>query len=226
MDKQIPMKITKETLFISDTHFYHKNILKFEPSRVENFKQNHFTSQEQMLMANWNRVCSKEQIIIHMGDFYYGKDEHISNVKHLNGEKYLLKGNHDNYDDEVYSSLGFKLINEMILDTELKENSKLLLLLSEFQRLEHSHLLIFSFEGLRFLVSHFQMTNSTEYDHQFSEQICLLKAIFNEAKCDYNLHGHTHSNMMDDQRCINLSVENIGFEPISLEEIIKKIKET
>ena len=218
------MTITKETLFISDTHFYHKNILKFEPSRVECFQANRFGTQEQMLISNWNRICGERQLIIHMGDFYYGKDEHLSSVKYLNGDKYLLKGNHDSYyADEVYESLGFKLIDEMILDEELQENSKLLELLAQFQTLEHSHILIFSFEGIRFLVSHFQMTNTTEYDRQFSEQIRLLKAIFNEANCDYNLHGHTHSKMMDDERCINLSVENIGFKPISLGEILEKI---
>ena len=220
------MTITKETLFISDTHFYHKNILKFEPSRVDSFQQNNFGSQEQMLVSNWNTVCGENQLIIHMGDFYYGKDEHLSEVKLLNGEKYLLKGNHDDfYADEVYESLGFTLINEMILEEELKENEKLLALLAEFQTLKHSNLLIFSFEGLRFLVSHFQMSNSTEYDRQFREQIRLLKAIFNEAKCDYNLHGHTHSNVMEDERCINLSVEHTNFKPISLGEILEfKIK--
>jgi len=219
------MNITKETLFISDTHFYHKNIIKFEPSRVESFKEDGFGNQEQMLISNWNTTCGENQLIIHMGDFYYGKDEHLSEVKYLNGDKFLLKGNHDNYYcDEVYESLGFRLINEMILDEELKENQKLLELLAEFQTLKHSHLLIFSFEGLRFLVSHFQMTNTTSYDRQFGEQIRLLKEIFNEAKCDYNLHGHTHSNMMDDERCINLSVENIGFKPISLGEILEKIQ--
>ena len=215
------MTITKDTLFISDTHFYHKNITKFEPSRVETFQQNGYGNQEQMLMANWNSSCSQEQLIIHLGDFFYGNRDYLSNVKHLNGNKYLLKGNHDNYSDEVYESLGFTLIKDMILDEELKSNKKLLLLIKEFQELKDSNFLIFSYGGLRFLVSHFQMTNTSKYDQQFSEQIRLLKAIFNEAKCDYNLHGHTHSNMMDDKRCINLSVENIGFKPISLGEIVE-----
>jgi len=219
------MTITKETLFISDTHFYHENILKFELSRVESFKQNNFKNQEHMLLHNWNQTCTENQLIIHMGDFYYGKSEHQFEINYLNGNKFLLKGNHDIYNkDEVYESLGFKLINEMILDEELKENQKLLELLDEFQTLEHSHLLIFSFEDIRFLVSHFQMTNTTSYDRQFGEQIRLLKEIFNEAKCDYSLHGHTHSNMMDDERCINLSVENIGFKPISLGEIFERVR--
>ena len=221
------MKITKETLFISDTHFYHKNILKFEPSRVESFQENHFENQEQMLVSNWNSVCGENQLIIHLGDFYYGRDKSLSEMKHLNGEKYLLKGNHDNaYADEVYESLGFTLIDTTILDEALKENRTLLALLAEFQQLEHSHLLIFSFEGVRFLASHFQMTNTTEYDRKFRAQIRLLKAIFNEAECDFNLHGHTHSNLMDDERCINLSVEHIDFKPISMGEIMeRKIEE-
>ncbi len=220
------MNITKETLFISDTHFYHKNIIKFEPSRVASFKKNNFKNQEQMLMTNWNQRCAENQLIIHMGDFFYGKSKHRLEINYLKGDKFLLKGNHDSYNaDEVYESLEFRLINEMILEDELRENPKLLALLAEFQTLEHANILIFSFEGLRFLVSHFQMINTSEYDQEFEEQIRLLKAIFDEAKCDYNLHGHTHSSVMDDERCINLSVEHTDFKPISLEEIIDKIRD-
>jgi calcineurin-like phosphoesterase family protein len=224
MNGEDSMNITKETLFISDTHFYHKNIIKYEPSRVESFEQSHFGNQEQMLVSNWNGTCSPEQLIVHMGDFYFGKKKHLPEMKYLNGDKFLLKGNHDNFADEVYEGLGFRLIKETILEEELKENEKLLELLSTFQTLKYSNLLIFSFEGLRFLVSHFQMINTTQYDQQFEEQIQLLKAIFDEAKCDYNLHGHTHSNLMEDDRCINLSVEHTAFKPISLGEIIQKIK--
>jgi len=40
-----------------------------------------------------------------------------------------------------------------------------------------------------------------------------------------NKNGHTHSNVMEDERCINLSVEHTNFKPISLGEILEfKIK--
>lgn len=39
---------------------------------------------------------------------------------------------------------------------------------------------------------------------------------------DYNIHGHTHNNVLPDKRYINVCMENTGFKPISLEEIKTK----
>lgn len=41
----------------------------------------------------------------------------------------------------------------------------------------------------------------------------------------YNIHGHIHSNEVDDPRYINVSAEAIGYKPKTLEELMNKIKE-
>jgi calcineurin-like phosphoesterase family protein len=41
----------------------------------------------------------------------------------------------------------------------------------------------------------------------------------------YNIHGHIHSNEVDDLRYINVSAEAIGYKPKTLEELMNKIKE-
>lgn len=38
-----------------------------------------------------------------------------------------------------------------------------------------------------------------------------------------NIHGHLHSNVLDDPWYYNVSVEQIGFKPILLDEVVKKI---
>ena len=40
-----------------------------------------------------------------------------------------------------------------------------------------------------------------------------------------NVHGHLHSNSLDDPRYFNVSVERINYTPISLEELRQKISE-
>lgn len=46
-----------------------------------------------------------------------------------------------------------------------------------------------------------------------------------EARFTLNVHGHMHSNKIDDPRYMNICPEQIGYEPISLEEILeRKIK--
>jgi calcineurin-like phosphoesterase family protein len=39
-----------------------------------------------------------------------------------------------------------------------------------------------------------------------------------------NVHGHLHSNIIDDPRYLCCSVEQIGFAPISLEEVKEKLE--
>lgn len=35
----------------------------------------------------------------------------------------------------------------------------------------------------------------------------------------FNVHGHIHQNVIDDRRYLNVSVENINYTPISIEEL-------
>ena len=44
-----------------------------------------------------------------------------------------------------------------------------------------------------------------------------------EHKWKFNIHGHTHQSLVDDDRYINVSVEQINYTPINIMEIIKKI---
>jgi calcineurin-like phosphoesterase family protein len=38
-----------------------------------------------------------------------------------------------------------------------------------------------------------------------------------------NVHGHLHTNVLDDPRYINVCVEQTGFKPILLEEVLDKV---
>lgn len=99
--------------FISDTHFYHTNIIKY--------CNRPFKSMEEMNLAminNWNSRVKKEDTIFHLGDLGFGyapkespdapKHAHRTLLEQLNGEVILLKGNHD-------SNNGSKSIIESII---------------------------------------------------------------------------------------------------------------
>jgi calcineurin-like phosphoesterase family protein len=34
-----------------------------------------------------------------------------------------------------------------------------------------------------------------------------------------NIHGHVHTNTLNDSRYFNASLENIGYKPVSIEEV-------
>jgi calcineurin-like phosphoesterase family protein len=75
--------------FTSDTHFFHKNALKFRP----------FGSVEEMnerLIFHWNRRVKPDDDVYHLGDLSFaGVEPTFSVVSCLNGRKHWVPGNHD-----------------------------------------------------------------------------------------------------------------------------------
>lgn len=80
------------SIFITaDSHFYHKNILDFEPRP--------FNSVDEMnagLIETWNSVVRKTDTVYHLGDFCFGNvKEWLDVLNQLRGNIVLIKGNHD-----------------------------------------------------------------------------------------------------------------------------------
>lgn len=74
------------TFFTSDTHFSHKNIIKY--------CNRPFASIEEMdvkMMTNWNNVVKPDDLVYHLGDVTFGNPENLT----LNGSKILIIGSHD-----------------------------------------------------------------------------------------------------------------------------------
>jgi calcineurin-like phosphoesterase family protein len=96
-----------EVFFIGDTHFGHKNILKYEPdarqykefSSSRPFKD--IDEHDEYLVSEWNKVVSPLDIVFHLGDFCMGKKS-IEIASCLNGRKRLILGNHDVYPASEY----------------------------------------------------------------------------------------------------------------------------
>lgn len=77
--------------FTSDTHFYHENILRFcsRPFRD-------ITEMNGTLVKNWNATVPPDGVVFHLGDFAFGGSQEWNDIlSRLNGEIYLILGNHD-----------------------------------------------------------------------------------------------------------------------------------
>jgi calcineurin-like phosphoesterase family protein len=82
-----------EIFVTSDTHFFHKNILKYQPNERP-FEDVYEMNRE--LIKRWNEVVSPEDEIWHLGDFAFaGKKKVLDILSQLNGKKYYIFGNHD-----------------------------------------------------------------------------------------------------------------------------------
>lgn len=95
--------------FTSDTHFFHKNIIKY--------CQRPFLSMEEMnrvMIERWNATVPPDGLIYHLGDFAFGiqftkqwvREALTALVAKLHGRKILIRGNHDR-GEEYMKSIGF-----------------------------------------------------------------------------------------------------------------------
>ncbi len=91
----------KDIWFISDTHFFHENILKFKDSNGDLIRGNMFTNMKEMneyMLDMWNSHIKQGDRVYHLGDVVCGKYDQRSFKtfwSKLNGSKHLLVGNHD-----------------------------------------------------------------------------------------------------------------------------------
>jgi calcineurin-like phosphoesterase family protein len=77
--------------YTSDTHYFHKNIIRY--------CQRPFTDVEEMhetMIRLWNERVAAQDTVFHLGDFGFGPAEGLRSIlKRLNGHKVIVKGNHD-----------------------------------------------------------------------------------------------------------------------------------
>ena len=77
--------------FTSDTHFCHKNIIRYCNRPFENTNK-----MDKQLINLWNSVVKKDDIVYHLGDFsFHNATTSKKILEQLNGHKFLIKGNHD-----------------------------------------------------------------------------------------------------------------------------------
>ena len=83
------------TYFISDTHFGHRNIVKF--LREDGSKLRPWDNTDEMdevIVKNWNSVVKPHDKVYHVGDVVMNR-RCLPIIGRLNGVKTLIKGNHD-----------------------------------------------------------------------------------------------------------------------------------
>jgi calcineurin-like phosphoesterase family protein len=162
--------------FISDTHFGHKNIIKFKKENGEMLRD--FNSIEEMnekMIENWNKVVSNQDKVIHCGDVAFGKDA-LKLCHRLKGIKYLVMGNHDNMDMNEYAKIFVKIF------------------------------------GIKYIGRNIAICSHAPL-HSLSMRSFAV-----------NIHGHLHDKRIMEREYFNVSVEQINYTPIELEEIKERLK--
>ena len=87
-----------EKWFISDTHFFHANILKFTGDDGLRIRAEFNTLEEmhETIIQNWNSLVGDNDYVYHLGDVTFRYDGAFNNLmSRLKGKKRLIVGNHD-----------------------------------------------------------------------------------------------------------------------------------
>jgi len=86
-----------EKFFISDTHFFHANILKFVNELGHRIRSFHnLEEMHELMIQRWNSVVKDNDYVYHLGDVtfqYHGAFNNL--MSRLKGRKRLIVGNHD-----------------------------------------------------------------------------------------------------------------------------------
>lgn len=87
--------------FTSDTHFSHRNIVKYSTNRKNEFNLDlndvdMLKKHDEALIRRWNLTIKKHDTVYILGDFSFASsDETKKLLEKLNGKKHLIIGNHD-----------------------------------------------------------------------------------------------------------------------------------
>ena len=91
------------TFLIADTHFGHKGVCHF--LREDGNKLRPWNTPEEMdeeLIKRWNDTVGPNDKVYHLGDVVMNRKA-LPTLHRLNGDKILIKGNHDIYSLEEYT---------------------------------------------------------------------------------------------------------------------------
>lgn len=213
--KEILDRIDLSTWIISDTHLGHKNILQFEPSRLEQMKIDGYSSEEhdQWIVDTWNKTVKPGETVLHLGDFAFkGVADYIDQ---LNGNIILVLGNHD---DKPHHS---KFDGCDVFDGFYWAQGDLV------NKVQHPDPMfsgfIKEFNDKKYLFSHYPLFDDDEWDRKnkmIAPRVKVLETIYKANNCDVNVHGHTHSNESIFENAINVCFEHTEFKPKRLSDLL------
>lgn len=91
-NKMVDESINNDVFVTSDTHFNHKNIMKYCNRSFKDVQE-----MNDILVKNWNKTVKQNDKVYFLGDMAFrNKKQNIDYwLSQLNGTVYFIKGNHD-----------------------------------------------------------------------------------------------------------------------------------
>jgi len=116
----------KSIFFTSDHHFGHKGVIKHSNRPFQSVEE-----MNEIMIQRWNKKVKRNDIVYHLGDIgLTSSNKLIPIIDRLNGLIHLIKGNHDNFNQDCASRLEWiKDYYELKLPDPDSTNNQLLVLM-------------------------------------------------------------------------------------------------
>lgn len=190
--------------FISDPHFFHKNVIRMCKRPFENLHDMH-----ESYIQEWNKRVKPNEKVYVLGDFAFAGWTLMKKVlDRLNGHKILITGNHDLAAHKMLAA-GFQEVHENIWIEMGPDKQKVFL----------SH---FPFHPM-FSYNKYQ-DGSVEQKYSGPVDMRYLHKRIVDDGNTWLLHGHVHNAWRQNGRQINVGVDVRGHVPVSHEAILKIIE--
>ena len=185
--------------YIADTHFGHFNIIKHDANNgCKKFSS--IEEHDNLIIENWNSVVKQTDNVYILGDFswLYGR-ETKEIIEKLNGQKFLIKGNHDRWSKDGACKKLFQGIYDI---KQIEDNGRQVIL---------SHFPIMMWSGQHRGVIHlYGHVHNTLEEQDFQE---FVKIIDERIK------------LRDGERYKPVRAYNVGcmkwdYKPVTLDEIL------
>ncbi len=173
--------------YISDTHFNDERVAALCGRPFKSIQEH-----DQALVNNWNKKVTNNDIVYFVGDictnFFPGV---IDLLKSLNGEKYLVVGNHDMDAIEEYKSSGI------------------------FKKVEY--IMIIKDQGRDVILSHQPLM---DWDTVIRGSYLIYGHIHNKT-IKNGIEYQQIKDYYKNKKAYNAGVDVTNFEPVTLDELIK-----
>jgi len=185
--------------FYSDPHFGHKNIISFCDRPFANVQV-----QTDELILRYNKLIKPDDWVLWLGDVFFSHSawEGRNVLERMNGQKVLVKGNHDGSDSKMLS-MGFALVvpemHIMIADKLCKlSHYPYALTPDEVNRLKK--------EG-----KHVDLRYAGRRPKRVKDEILI--------------HGHTHSAEKYRNNMVHVGVDAWNYGPALMEEVASIVED-
>jgi calcineurin-like phosphoesterase family protein len=183
-----------KTLFTSDLHFGHVNILEYAPQRRAYLGMKDGDGVVEMnegLVRLWNSQVDEDDLVFVVGDMAMGRvEENIRYVSRLNGAKCLVMGNHDRPHPMVSKT------------DEKRKRWENIYLDAGFRTLDREF--VYNFDGIDALVNHFPYYGDHSSTRYNADEIARWVPIDEGLPL---VHGHVHDLWKVEGKMYNLGID-------------------